>query len=90
MNTFHKLFDCAMYVDFDPRCVVEPDGSAVVRHAAPVDDAAREAIALQRASRLRYDPEAVAARERMIRDREARERRGTLRLAVLDVATRRR
>lgn len=76
--------------EWDPGCVVPEDFGEIVRHAAPVDDAAREAIALQRASRLRYDPEAVAARERMIRDRDARERRGTLRLAVLDVATRRR
>ena len=77
-------------VRYERSCVVPDDPGEVVRHAAPVDDAAREAIALQRASRLRYDPEAVAARERMIRDRDARERRGTLRLAVLDVATRRR
>lgn len=58
--TFQRLFDRAMYVDFDPRCVVEPDGSAVVRHAAPVDDAAREALREQAIERML----AEAARER--------------------------
>lgn len=52
----------------EPTCVVpdEPPDSAIVRHAAPLDDAARAQLREQRIAQLRYDPEAVRAREARI------------------------
>lgn len=47
-------------VVWEPSCVVSIDESEVVRHAAPVDDAAREALREQAIERML----AEAARER--------------------------
>lgn len=53
-------------VVYEPSCVVAPDDSEVVRHAAPLDDRARAQLREQAIARMRRDPEAVAARERRI------------------------
>jgi hypothetical protein len=50
----------------EPSCVVEPDDSAVVRHARPLtpEDAAQ--LRENAISRMRYDEAAVRSRERRI------------------------
>lgn len=53
-------------VAFEPSCVVAVDDSEVVRHAAPIDDLARQQLREQAIAALRRDPAAVAARERRI------------------------
>ena len=53
-------------VTYEPSCVVEPDDSAVVRHARPLttEDAAQ--LREQAIARMHRDPAAVYARERRI------------------------
>lgn len=53
-------------VAYEPSCVVEIDTSAVVRHAQPLDDRARQQLREQALSRMTRDDAAVAARERRI------------------------
>lgn len=53
-------------VAFEPSCVVEDDPGEVVRHAAPLDAQAAAQMREQQIARLRYDPDAVQARERRI------------------------
>lgn len=53
-------------VTFEPSCVVTPDDSEIVRHAAPLDAAARERIREQQLARLCVDPLAVQTREARI------------------------
>ena len=53
-------------VAFEPSCIVPDDDSEVVRHAAPLDDRARQQLREQAIARLRYDAVAVAARERHV------------------------
>ena len=53
-------------VRVEPSCVVEDDPGEVVRHAAPLDDRARQQLREQAISRLRLDQAAVTARERRI------------------------
>lgn len=50
-------------VTFEPSCVVPEDDSEIVRHAAPLDAAARERIREQQIARLCADASAVAQRE---------------------------
>lgn len=53
-------------VTFEPSCVVPEDDSEIVRHAAPLDAAARERIREQQIARLHADPSIVAQREARI------------------------
>lgn len=50
-------------VQWEPSCVVADDPGEVVRHAAPLDAAARQAIREQQIARMTYDAAAVRARE---------------------------
>ena len=50
----------------EPSCIVEPDESSVVRHAKPLDARAVEKMREQARSRMRRDPAAIVARERLI------------------------
>lgn len=51
----------------EPGCIVAPDDSSIVRHAAPLDATARQQLREQQIARMTYDPEAVRSRERRIR-----------------------
>lgn len=53
-------------VQWEPSCVVEDDPGDVVRHAQPLDEAARQQLREQAIQRMRYDAEAVRSRERRI------------------------
>lgn len=53
-------------VAYEPSCVVALDDSEVVRHAAPLDERARQQLREQAIARLTRDDAAVAARERRL------------------------
>lgn len=58
-----EILDALDPVEFDPGCVVPDDPGEVVRHAAPLDATARQAIREQQIARMTYDAAAVRARE---------------------------
>lgn len=61
--------DDAVYVHYEPSCVVPDDPGEVVRHARPITDADRAAIHEQYIQQLvaqGRDEPAIAARERRI------------------------
>lgn len=61
-----EILDALDPVEFDPGCVVPDDPGEVVRHAAPLDATARQAIREQQIARLTRDDAARLARERRI------------------------
>jgi len=60
------LASLGLVTTIEPACVVPPDDSVVVRHAAPLDDRARAQLREQALGRLTRDDVAVAARERRL------------------------
>ena len=50
-------------VRYEPSCVVAPDDSSIVRHAAPLDDHAKQQLREQAIARMQRDHAAITARD---------------------------
>ncbi len=69
LSTFvESVSDDAVYVGYEPSCVVPDDPGEVVRHAGPLDEPARRQLLEQHIARLLYQaaPAAAPARRAMV------------------------